>query len=118
MTNMRTIERSHRPSATADAVIDAVSYEGVLAFCREHQCLDQLAELVRLAAQCFEAAAIKLTPQSDPETREDWIELAVDARGSVQQLMEAEHRFTLRLRNEIPDRMRNHVRLYLTSIED
>lgn len=104
--------------ARSAAAVESISYQPVQAFCREHQCQSELNDVVRIAAECFDAATINLSPRADPETREDWIEIAVDARGSVQDLMNAEHRFTLRLRKEVSSQMRDHVRLYLTSVAD
>ena len=90
----------------------------VHAFCEQHECLDAVREVIRIVTECFNAATVQLSMQTDPETHEDWIEVAVDGVGNVQQLMDAERRFTLRLRDEIPVRARNLVRLYLTSADD
>lgn len=73
---------------------------------------------VQIVRECFDAVSIKLSVQSDPETSDNWIEVAVDAAGTVQELMDAEHRFVMRLRDAAFDQIRNHVRLYLTSIDD
>jgi hypothetical protein len=117
MINTSTIAKSNRPAASVDDV-QGMSSEGIEAFCRERGSLDELHEVVRIAAESFDARSIRVSMVSDPEIHESWIEVAVDANGNVQQLIEAEHRFTLRLREAVSGQMRDHVRLYLTSADD
>lgn len=97
---------------------DGVSYEQVKAFFGDDVSRSRLRESVRIAGECFGARSIKLSLQGDPEAHENWIEIAVDARGTVQQLIEAERLFTHRIRNEVSIRARSFVRLYLTSADD
>jgi hypothetical protein len=117
MIHASTIAKSNQSAVSVDDV-QSISSDGIQAFCREYGSLDELREVVRIAAESFDAHSIQLSTVSDPEIRESWIEVAVDAKGDVQQLMEAEHRFTLRLREEVSGQMREHVRLYLTSADD
>jgi hypothetical protein len=117
MIHTSTIATANRPSPAVGTLAGTFS-EDVQALCREHGSLDELRDVVRIATESFDASSIRLSTASDPEIHESWIEIAVDAKGDVQQLMEAEHRFTLRLREGVSAQMRAHVRLYLTSADD
>ena len=117
MIHTSTIAKSNRSSPALNDV-SGVSSEAIQAFCGEHGGVDELREVARIAAESFDASSIRLSIVSDPEIHERWIEVAVDARGDVPRLMEAEHRFTLRLREEVSAQMRQRVRLYLTSADD
>lgn len=117
MTEAHTIGATGRPATPPRGIVPVMSPD-VEAFCRRHECLDELWKITRIAGDCFDAARARLSLQSDPETHEEWIEVAVDAIGNVQQLMEAEHHFTQRLHDEVSLYTRDHVRLYLTSADD
>lgn len=117
MIETRTISLRN-PNAVSQLQSDNGLPPDVQAFCQQQECFNAVREVLSIVTECFGAATVRLSLQTDPETHEDWIEVAVDGIGSVQQLMDAEHRFTLRLRDEVPVRARNLVRLYLTSAED
>lgn len=103
----------------SSVVVCATDESRVNAFIAEKQLLSDLGDALSLVTDCFKVAGpLSLTVEEDADAGATWLEIRADAYGSVRDLMDARHRFHREFRARMPSRIRENVRLYLTSAED
>ena len=87
--------------------------EAVREFCQAHglgPAIDTSLELVRAT---FRSDEVSLSRERDPELDEEWVTIAVTARGSQEEVLDAHTRYVRAWIKQVPEASRRYLRLFI-----